>query len=88
MNIDSPFKKTQSSQNNGFHGSGVAQPLYRGRRLSEVMLEYFAHAAPLLAAWRTPYRSSGGLHRSRRYIFNSGVLSGCLQSVGVVVIQR
>ena len=39
MNLDSPVEKTQSSENNGFHGNGVAQPPHRGRRLSEVMLE-------------------------------------------------
>ena len=42
MNLDSPVKKTQSSQNNGFHGSGGVQPLHRGRRLSEMMLENIA----------------------------------------------
>ena len=48
MNLDSPVEKTQSSENNGFHGNGVAHPPRRGRRLSEVMLENLAHAAPLL----------------------------------------
>ena len=42
MNLDSPLKKLKTM-------ASMAQPLYRERRLSEVMLEYFAHAAPLLA---------------------------------------
>ena len=45
MNLDCPVERTE---HNGFHGNGVAQPPRRGRRLSEVMLENLAHAAPLL----------------------------------------
>ena len=48
MNLDSPVEKTQSSENSGFYGNGVAQPPHMGRRLSEVMLENLAHADPLL----------------------------------------